>query len=135
MADKMYAWSTFHEERNEYGQPTKTISPGDTVTQDQLGVSDEEWEYLIETGVVRTEEYPEDIPEDMAPAEYEKQKMAEFAAGTLPEDEMEEIQEKLDEEAEPPDPEEWEKEQAEEGSKASPEQTPLKAAAKVENKT
>lgn len=73
MAGKsMTAWSKFETERNEQGQPTKTIMPGDTVSQSDLGVSDEEWEYLVETGAVREEEYP-DVPDDVSPAEYQKQ--------------------------------------------------------------
>jgi hypothetical protein len=69
---KMYAWSNFVTERNEAGQATKTIKPGDAVSQADLGVEDEEWEYLVETGAVREEEYP-DIPDDVSPAEYQKQ--------------------------------------------------------------
>lgn len=72
MAGKsMTAWSKFNTEVNEYGQPTKTIMPGESVSQSDLGVSDEEWEYLVETGAVREEEYP-DIPADVSPAEYQK---------------------------------------------------------------
>jgi hypothetical protein len=66
-----YAWSNFPIERNEAGVTTKVIAVGDKVTQNDLGVSDDEWEQLVEVGAVRTDKYP-DIPDHMAPAEYEK---------------------------------------------------------------
>jgi hypothetical protein len=52
-----------------------TIEPGEEITQDALGVSDADWEELIELGAVREEEYP-DIPPDTSPAEYERAKAA-----------------------------------------------------------
>jgi hypothetical protein len=82
MADKMVAWSTFRTEVNEFGQPTKTIDPGEEVSQSDLGISDEEWQGLIDSGAVRAEEYPEDLPDDMSPAEHFRQQEAEVAAGT-----------------------------------------------------
>lgn len=73
MAGKsMYAWSKFNTEVNEFGQPTKTIMPGESVSQSDLGVDDAEWEYLVESGAVREDEYPE-VPEGVSPAEYQKQ--------------------------------------------------------------
>jgi hypothetical protein len=69
MADTYYAWNNFPTDFNEYGQPTKTIKVGDTVSQSDLGVSDEEWQDLADSGAVRTDEYP-DIPNDIAPAEW-----------------------------------------------------------------
>jgi hypothetical protein len=64
-----YAWSNFPTERNEFGQTTKTIKPGDKVTQQDLDVSDDEWNELIELGAVREEEYPDTDP-GQSPAEY-----------------------------------------------------------------
>lgn len=63
-----YAWSKFETERNDAGIATKFIMPGEKITQDKLSVGDAEWEYLVETGAVREQEYP-DIPDDVAPAE------------------------------------------------------------------
>lgn len=68
---KMYAWSTFKAEVNDWGQTTKFIRPGDEVSKSMLKVSDEEWQELIDVGAVREEQYP-DIPDDVAPAEAAK---------------------------------------------------------------
>jgi hypothetical protein len=67
-----YAWSNFPVEYDEHGVVTKTIAVGDSVSQGDLDISDEEWEYLIETGAVSEDEYP-DIPDHVSPAEYEQQ--------------------------------------------------------------
>ena len=67
-----YAWSTFPTEFDDYGHVTESISVGEEVSQSDLGVSDEEWEYLIETGAVSEDEYP-DIPSHISPAEYNAQ--------------------------------------------------------------
>jgi len=68
---KMYAWTNFDIERNEWGQTVNVIHVGDEVSQSQLNISDEEWEGLIASGNVREEEYP-DVPADVSPAEYER---------------------------------------------------------------
>jgi len=68
MADKYYAWSNFRLEMNEWGQVTKTLAPGEEVTQETLGVGDEEWQDLIDTGAVRTDEYP-DVDANTPPAQ------------------------------------------------------------------
>lgn len=73
-----YAWSNFPVEKNEWGQVTKTIEVGEKVTASDLGVTDEEFEEMIETGVVSEEEYP-DIPDSVSPAEYEKEQLARSA--------------------------------------------------------
>ena len=65
-----YAWNTFTTEFDDHGIPQTKIVPGDEVTQDDLGVSDEEWDELIETGAVSEEEYP-DVPDHISPAEYQ----------------------------------------------------------------
>jgi hypothetical protein len=41
---------------------TKVIKPGETVTQDSLGLNDEQFRQLVESGAVRTLEYP-DMPD------------------------------------------------------------------------
>jgi|SRR6476646_831415 len=65
----MYAWSKFKGEVNEWGQVTKWIMPGEKISQSDLGVSDEEWDSLVESGAVREDEYP-DIANDVSPAEH-----------------------------------------------------------------
>lgn len=70
-----YAWTNFETERNEYGQVTKVVTAGDTVSQSDLGSSDADWEELLTIGAIREEEYP-DIPENVSPAEYLRQKVA-----------------------------------------------------------
>lgn len=83
-----YAWSKFKKEVNEWGQVTEWINPGDSVSQGDLDVGDDEWQYLIDSGAVREEEYPENLPPDVSPAEYyaanpeEAQKAAEGQVDT-----------------------------------------------------
>lgn len=71
MADTYYAWSNFKVEHNKEGQVTKWIRCGETVSQSDLSVSDEDWQELINVGAVRTQEYPP-VPSSVAPAEYFK---------------------------------------------------------------
>ena len=92
MADTYYAWSKFNTEVNEFGQPTETVMPGEEISQKDLDVSDEEWEALIESGAVSTEEYPEDLPDGMSPAEYYRAQAAEVAAGTADDDTVEAVE-------------------------------------------
>src|SRR5215831_18856654 len=87
-AETYYAWSNFPIERNEAGQATKVIAAGDKISQDDLDVSDEEWQSLIDVGAVRTDEYPEDLPDYMAPAEYERAKAAEGIVEEMTTEEM-----------------------------------------------
>lgn len=75
MADTYYAWSRFKVDVNEWGQVTKWILPGDTVTQKTVGASDGDWEEMIRIGAVRTEHYP-DIPDSQSPAEYWKEQLS-----------------------------------------------------------
>jgi len=70
-----YAWTNFPVERDEWGKTTKVIKPGDSVSQSDLGVSDEEWADLVEVNAVSEEEYP-DIPDHQSPAEYLRDKTA-----------------------------------------------------------
>ena len=65
----MYAWSNFKTEFNKEGQVTKWIRAGDSVSQSDLGVSDDDWKNLIEIGAVRKQEYPP-VPVNVAPIEY-----------------------------------------------------------------
>jgi hypothetical protein len=65
----MYAWSRFATDINEWGQVGKYIEPGDEVSQDDLGVSDDEWQELQDVGAVREEAYP-DVDAGESPAQY-----------------------------------------------------------------
>lgn len=67
-----YARTKFKADVNEAGVTTKFIMPGDTVSKDKLGVDDAEWDYLVETGAVSTEKYP-DLPDGVSPAEAERE--------------------------------------------------------------
>jgi len=87
-----YAWSNFPVERNEWGQPTKVIKVGESISANDLGVSKEEWEALIETGAVSEEEYP-DIPDSVSPAEYEQDQAVQQAS-------VDELQMKIDQQKE-----------------------------------
>lgn len=61
MADETYyAWTRMPIERNEWGQVSKEIQPGDKVTQSMLKVEDAEWQELVDAGAIRTDEYPAD---------------------------------------------------------------------------
>ncbi len=90
MAEKMYAWSVFVADRNEFGQTTKTINPGDEVTREKLKMSEDDWDYLVETGAVRPLPYP-DVPDGTAPAEHFARQDAEFSRGELSDDEAKEV--------------------------------------------
>jgi hypothetical protein len=89
--DTYYAWSNFDVERNEWGQPKKTIKVGEEVTQEALGVSDLDWQEYIDLGVVRTQPYP-DIPYQTAPTEYFKHLINRMTQGTLDTQGMQELE-------------------------------------------
>lgn len=97
---KMYAWSNFAVERNDYGQITKTIKPGESITQAAIGVDDAEWESLIESGAVREDEYPEDIQPNQSPVEYQRAKEAALLSGELSAENREELLSMIEERAE-----------------------------------
>ena len=88
-----YAWSNFPVERNEWGQVTKTIEVGESITADKISVSKEEFDELIEIGAVSEEEYP-DIPDSVSPAEYEMSQANQQAV-------IDELQMRIDEQKEP----------------------------------
>ena len=71
-----YAWSNFTTEDGE------AVAPGDTVTQQQLGLNDEDWEALVESGAVREEEWPILDPNFQgSPEEWKKQEANKVAEG------------------------------------------------------
>jgi hypothetical protein len=96
MADKYYAWTTINTEVNEYGKVEDSIAVGEEVTQGDLDMSDVEWNTLIESGAVRTEEYPKDLPPGMSPAEHYRAQEAEVAAGTADDETREAVELRLE---------------------------------------
>ena len=64
-----YAWSDI-----VHGEEGETVEYGDSVSQSDLGVSDEDWADLVESGAVREEEPPE-LPEGYSGsvADFEKE--------------------------------------------------------------
>lgn len=72
---KMYAWSTFNTDVDEYGKAHGKIEPGDEVTADKLDISKEEFETLVEAGAVREQEYP-DVNPTQSPTEYYREEAA-----------------------------------------------------------
>jgi len=74
MADTYYAHSTIKNaesaEPDADAPKVETIKPGEEVSQASLGVSDEEWEQLVDAGSVRPYDYPDDLKEGQTPAQY-----------------------------------------------------------------
>lgn len=60
MAETYYAWTRIPVIRNEWGQLEKEIQPGEKISADDLGVSKDEFQELIDIGAVRTDEYEAD---------------------------------------------------------------------------
>jgi hypothetical protein len=75
-----YAWNNFDVERDEWGRSVNRINVGEEISQSKLKISDEEWQELVDIGAVREDKYPEDLPPDKAPAEYEREKYGEAMA-------------------------------------------------------
>ena len=113
---KHYAWTTFVTGRNDYGQVTETIKPGDSVTQEKLGVSEEEYQELLDVGAIREEAYPKDIPNDMSPVEYYTAQDVALERGELSDKEAEAVM----------------KRQAKQVEEAPNEETPVEEAKKAE---
>lgn len=90
----MYAWTNFALEHDEWGRPSKTVKPGDVVTQEILKVSEESWNQLIQTGQVREQPYPK-LPTGSSPVEYFKHLQAKAAQGKLTGDEVVELQQRI----------------------------------------
>jgi len=65
----MYAWTRFATETDEWGRVQTWIEPGDEVSQSDLGVSDDEWQELQDSGAVSETEYPP-VADGQSPAEY-----------------------------------------------------------------
>jgi len=76
MTDTYYAWSNF---TNDEG---KKFKPGAKVSASDLGVDDEEFQAFVDSGAVRTVEFPE-LPEGFtgSPREFRLQQLAVAASG------------------------------------------------------
>jgi hypothetical protein len=72
MADTYYAWSIFDIVDSEKPEAKpKRINPGDAVTADLLDVTDEDWNEIVASGAVRTQQWP--VPPEagaVSPIEY-----------------------------------------------------------------
>jgi len=79
MADTYYAWSEIQvgTPADESEEKVKKVKQGETVSASSLGIPDEEFESLVESGAIKTEEYPE-LPEGYtgSPAQYAQEKAA-----------------------------------------------------------
>lgn len=88
MAD-LVAWAPIKSGKNkgsekEPDMETINVKPGDSVSQDALGVDDEGWKQLLESGAVRKMTYP-DMPETFqgSPVDYLREKARKAAEGVL----------------------------------------------------
>jgi|SRR6516162_8939221 len=90
------AWSNFQagwdEEKRVF---TKKIKPGDTISQSDLDVEDDEWEELQAVGAVRDQEYPKAVADGSytdSPNRYFLDQLQRAAEGALSADEVKELQ-------------------------------------------
>jgi hypothetical protein len=88
---KYYSWSNFSLDIDEHGKAKKVIGPGVEVTAEKLKVTKDEFDVMIESGVVRTQRYP-DIPDFQSPTEYYRELTARLASGQSVSEDMELIQ-------------------------------------------
>lgn len=78
MADTYYAWSNIDKAVDSNGRVT-SVKPGDKVSKTDFDESD--WEYYVNTGVVRTTPYPDLSTFDGSPNDFYRAKLAQ--AGSL----------------------------------------------------
>jgi hypothetical protein len=89
MAKDLVAWSPIVSSKDkgtkkEPDLEETTIKPGESVTQDALGLDDAGWAQLLESGAVRSMAYP-DMPETFqgSPVEFLREEMRKAAEGIL----------------------------------------------------
>lgn len=75
-----YAWSPIRGAVHSDGSRID-VKVGDEVSASDLDMSDEDFQYLIDTGAVRTSEYPVAHDSPLSPVEHYKQKAAEMMEG------------------------------------------------------
>lgn len=73
-----YAWTNL-EAKDENGNITKKIKPGDEVSAGDLGIEDDEFEQLEAVGAVRDQEYPTPEGYQGSPVDYAKEQLAALA--------------------------------------------------------
>lgn len=85
---KLVAWSPIKSAKNNGTEKDPDmevikVEPGETVTQELLGLDDGGWAQLVESGSVRTMAYP-DMPEtyQLSPAEFLREEARKAAEGT-----------------------------------------------------
>lgn len=78
-----YAWSPIHGSPDADGK-AKVIKLGDSVSKSDVE-DDADWDYLIEAGAIRTQQYPDDLGSGESPNDQWRRKMAELGAmGEMP---------------------------------------------------
>lgn len=90
---KMYAWSEFRIDVDEHNKAKKVVHVGEEVTAEKLKVSKDEFDSMIEVGVVREQPYPPVAHEYQSPTEYFKELSAKAGGGALTGDEMQTLSE------------------------------------------
>jgi hypothetical protein len=89
MAD--YAWSNFQADWSEEERRfTKRIKPGDTISQADLDVDDDEWETLKAIGSVRQQPYPAAVADGSytdSPQRYYMDLLQKAGEGTMTDEE------------------------------------------------
>lgn len=83
MADTYYAWSNFKDVVADLAKPDVKTSfkPGDVVTKEKLGVDQDNWDALVESGAVRVKKYPDMGNYEGSPREYRLEQLAAAAKG------------------------------------------------------
>lgn len=95
-----YAWSPI---RGGTADKPVNIDRGDNVTQSGLGVSDADWNALIEAGAVREKEFPAPKDYDGSVIDWLREKLAEATSmSAVDEAEVASELEKVQDAAEPP---------------------------------
>lgn len=75
-----YAWSPIRGAVHSNGD-TINVRVGDEVSADDLDMDDEDFQYLIDTGAVRTTKYPVAHDSPLSPVEHFKQQAAQMMEG------------------------------------------------------
>jgi hypothetical protein len=104
MADTYYAFSTIRygatvDEASGTIMSVDEKAVGETVSQSDLGLNDDQWEQLVDSGAIRTYEYPP-VEGDQTPATYYKEnaaKAVEAAESGMPFTEIMGVPEPLEE--------------------------------------
>ena len=86
MADSTYAWSriVYGAEKDDDGNVigSKSVAPGDSVSQSDLDVSDEEWQSLVDQEVVREYPFPESLQDPyLSPRQIMQEKLIAASEG------------------------------------------------------